>query len=183
MPRILDNLASDGDSQMEAALSDTLATSRAMDVAVGYFNLRGWGLMANRVGGMPGEPGRSTARVLVGMTEAPRDEMRRLMSVRPMPETDGKIAAERLNNTVDEFRAQLEVGLPTRTDEAALRKLRSQIDDGKVDVRLYLRHRLHAKLYLAHRADVPVPRVGYVGSSNLTRAGLRDQGELKRGCD
>ena len=47
-----------------------------------------------------------------------------------------------------------------------------------MDVRLYLRHRLHAKLYLAHRDDVPVPRVGYVGSSNLTQAGLRDQGEL-----
>ncbi len=178
MPRILDNLASDGDSQMEAALSDTLATSRALDVAVGYFNLRGWGLISDQVGELPGEPGRPAARVLVGMTEDPRDEMRRLMSVHPHPETDGEMAAERLGAAVDELRAQLEVGLPTPTDEAALRELRRQIDTGAVDVRLYLRHRLHAKLYLAHRDDVPVPRVGYVGSSNLTQAGLRDQGEL-----
>ena len=178
MPRILDNLTPDGDSQMEEALSDTLATSRALDVAVGYFNLRGWGLIADRVGDLSGEPGRPAARVLVGMTEDPREEMRRLMSVHPSPETDAEMATERLGRTVDEFRAQLEVGLPTPTDEAALRELRRQIDDGVVDVRLYLRHRLHAKLYLAHRDDVPVPRVGYAGSSNLTQAGLRDQGEL-----
>jgi len=178
MPRILDNLVPDGDSQMEEALSDTLATSRALDVAVGYFNLRGWGLIADRIGDLPGEPDRSAARVLVGMTEDPREEMRRLVSVHVPPATDSEMAGERLGRTVDEFRAQLEVGLPTPTDEAALRKLRQQIDDGVVDVRLYLRHRLHAKLYLAHRDDVPVPRVGYVGSSNLTQAGLRDQGEL-----
>ena len=178
MPRILDNLASDGDSQMEAALADTLATSRALDVAVGYFNLRGWGLIADRVDDLAGRPECSTARVLVGMTESPRDEMRRLLSVHPPAETDGELARERLGEAVEEYRAQLQVGLPTRDDEAALGKLRRQIDAGTVDVRLYLRNRLHAKLYLAHREDIPVPRVGYVGSSNLTQAGLRDQGEL-----
>ena len=178
MPRILDNLIPDGDSQMEAALSETLATSRALDVAVGYFNLRGWGLIADRVDDLAGRPESSTARVLVGMTENPRDEMRRLLSVHPPAETDSELANERLNETVADYRAQLQVGLPTRDDEAALRKLRRQIDSGTVDIRLYLRHRLHAKLYLAHREDIPVPRVGYVGSSNLTQAGLRDQGEL-----
>ncbi len=179
MPRILDNLtADDGDCQMEAALSDTLATSRSLDAAVGYFNLRGWRLIADRVSALSGELDKPKARVLVGMTENPKDEMRRLMSTRPPPEPDSETIAGRLDETVDEFRAQLEVGLPTAADEAALRKLRRQIGGGEVDVRLYLANRLHAKLYLAHRDDVPVPRVGYVGSSNLTRAGLREQGEL-----
>ena len=178
MPRILDNLTTGGDSQMEAALSDTLATSRSLDAAVGYFNLRGWRLIADRVDGLSGEPGRAKARVLVGMTENPRDEMRRLMNTRPIPQPDSEIVSDRLGDTVAEFRSQLEVGLPTPGDEAALRVLRQQIEREDVEVRLYLRDRLHAKLYLAHRDDVPVPRVGYVGSSNLTRAGLREQGEL-----
>ena len=45
-------------------------------------------------------------------------------------------------------------------------------------MRIHTAHRLHAKLYLCHRDDCAAPRVGYVGSSNLTAAGLRDQGEL-----
>ena len=42
----------------------------------------------------------------------------------------------------------------------------------KVVVKLYLRHPLHAKLYLLFRPDPVTPTVGFVGSSNLTFAGL-----------
>ena len=45
-------------------------------------------------------------------------------------------------------------------------------------LKVFLRHRLHAKLYLCHRPDVAAPIVGFVGSSNLTFSGLRGQGEL-----
>jgi len=47
-----------------------------------------------------------------------------------------------------------------------------------VQVKLFLGFLLHAKLYLLHRADHAAPRVAYVGSSNLTFAGLKRQGEL-----
>jgi hypothetical protein len=46
------------------------------------------------------------------------------------------------------FREQLTFGAPTNRDEAALRQLARQLRSGKVVVKLYLRHRLHAKLYL-----------------------------------
>ncbi len=179
MPRILDNLTPDDrDSQMEAALSDTLATSRSLDAAVGYFNLRGWRLIADRVSALPGRAGRAKVRLLVGMTESPTDEMRRLLSIRSRQEPDTELINQRFEETIGELRVQLQVGLPTVEDEAALRALRRQIEAEDVEVRLYLQSRLHAKLYLVHRDDIPVPRVGYVGSSNLTQAGLREQGEL-----
>lgn len=178
MPRILDNLSACADTQMESSLLDTLKTSRSLDVAVGYFNLRGWRLIAYAVAALPGAADRPKARVLVGMTEDPQAEMRRLMRTKPVPPTDADSAYEVFNETLDEFRAQLEVGLPTPRDEGALRRLRAQLQAREVDLRLFLAHRLHAKLYLAHRDDVPVPRIGYVGSSNLTGAGLREQGEL-----
>ena len=76
------------------------------------------------------------------------------------------------------LREQLTIGLPTRADEKALRQLRAQMDSGDVAIRLHLAHRLHAKLYICHRADDRYPRLGYVGSSNLTFAGLGGQGEL-----
>ena len=45
-------------------------------------------------------------------------------------------------------------------------------------VKLFLRHPLHAKLYLLFRPDPINPSVGYLGSSNLTLSGLSRQGEL-----
>ena len=45
-------------------------------------------------------------------------------------------------------------------------------------VKLFLRHPLHAKLYLLFRRDPVNPTIGFLGSSNLTFAGLSVQGEL-----
>ena len=78
----------------------------------------------------------------------------------------------------EEFRSQLAVGIPNNEDETGLRRLANQIKSGKVVVKLYLRHPLHAKLYLLFRPDPVSPIVGYLGSSNLTFAGLSQQGEL-----
>jgi hypothetical protein len=76
------------------------------------------------------------------------------------------------------FRAQLTFGAPTNADEAALRRLSRQLRTGRLVVRLFLRHSLHAKLYLHHQQDPNLPIVAFVGSSNLTMAGLSRQGEL-----
>ena len=56
--------------------------------------------------------------------------------------------------------------------------MRSNFDAKKVVVKLFVRHPLHAKLYLLFRPDPINPKVGYLGSSNLTFAGLSRQGEL-----
>src|ERR1019366_8752041 len=42
----------------------------------------------------------------------------------------------------------------------------------------FLKHPLHAKLYLLFRTDHNNPITGFLGSSNLTLAGLAKQGEL-----
>ena len=71
-----------------------------------------------------------------------------------------------------------ETKLPSNGDEAALRRLAGQLRARQVVVKLFLRHPLHAKLYLLYRSDTITPTVGYLGSSNLTFAGLAQQGEL-----
>ena len=76
------------------------------------------------------------------------------------------------------FKAQLTIGTPTDADESALRQLARQLRSGTLVVKLFLRNSLHAKLYLVHRDDIAAPIVGYVGSSNLTFAGLMKQYEL-----
>jgi hypothetical protein len=78
-----------------------------------------------------------------------------------------------------EFRRQLMLGAPSNEDEQGLRRLAQQLKDKKLVVKLHLRHRLHAKLYLLFRDDYNNPITGYLGSSNLTLSGLKWQGELK----
>jgi hypothetical protein len=70
------------------------------------------------------------------------------------------------------------MGAPSNEDEAGLRRLSKQIKSKKLIVKLFLAHPLHAKLYLIHRQDPNSPIVGFFGSSNLTLAGLKKQGEL-----
>ncbi len=175
MPRILDNMS----AWLGEALKRSLRENTfSFDAAVGYFNLRGWGLIANQVDTLPGRDGSPKVRLLVGMTEHPHDEMRRLQRLRALPTMDPETASKNSEKAFAEMRNQLEVGLPTEANEKTLQQLRSQIDSGEVEVRLFLAHRLHAKLFLCHKSSVDNPRTGYVGSSNLTRAGLSEQGEL-----
>ena len=151
MPRILDNI----DLETERELLETLASSYRLDAAIGYFNLRGWKLLAEAVDALPKRSGEPQARILVGIHEAPAEEMRRLARMRQPEPTDNRTAARLKGETVSEYRDQLQVGLPTEGDETSLRALLRQIEVGDVQVRVHTAHRLHAKLYMCHRDDSP----------------------------
>lgn len=91
---------------------------------------------------------------------------------------DNQTALRLKTRLAEEFREQLTIGAPSNEDEAGLRRLANQIRTKKVIVKLFLKHALHAKLYLLFRPDPVNPSVGYLGSSNLTLSGLSNQGEL-----
>ncbi|MGD0695603.1 MAG: helicase-related protein [Terriglobia bacterium] len=174
MPRIFDNIA----LSLLPALSDSLKISERADFCVGYFNLRGWRQIDQLVEAWPGGEG-SCCRVIVGMQKLPQDELRERLSLTSGPADMDQQAALRLKRAAaQEFRAQLTIGAPTDEDEKGLRRLSAQLKAHKVIVKLFLRHPLHAKLYLVHRTDPNNPSIGFVGSSNLTLAGLSKQGEL-----
>ena len=174
MPRIFDNIESD----LLPALTETLKVSHRADFCVGYFNLRGWRLVDQFVEGWSGEDN-SRCRLLVGMQRLPHDELKAALS---LAARDGRVDSQevrRLRTQIaEEFRQQLTAGAPSNEDEAGLQRLKSQLKAGKVVVKLFLAHPLHAKLYLLHRTDPDNPTTGYLGSSNLTLAGLKKQGEL-----
>jgi superfamily II DNA or RNA helicase len=174
MPRIFDNI----DAALLPALKDGLKVSNRSDFSVGYFNLRGWRCIDSLVDAFSGGDG-ACCRLLVGMQKLPQDELREAYSLIHRDNNVDLQNALRLKRiAAEEFRQQLIWGFPTDEDEAGLRRLCIQLKTKKLIVKLFLRHQLHAKLYLLHRADAVNPMIGFLGSSNLTLAGLSKQGEL-----
>ena len=175
MPRIFDNLETG--SKLLSALQETFPVSSRADFCVGYFNLRGWGGLAPCVDSW--DPDDGPCRVLIGMQRAPHQEIRDALSVTEgSPGMDNRTAHRLRMQLAEQLRQQLTFGVPSNADERALKQLAQQLRGGKVVVKLFLRHSLHAKLYLLFRNDPVNPIVGYLGSSNLTFAGLSGQGEL-----
>lgn len=174
MPRIFDNI----DLQLLPALEDTLRISQRADFCVGYFNLRGWRKVDHLVDAWSGGDA-SCVRLMIGMQTLPQEDVRSALSLSSGSEAlDQQMVLRLKKRMAEEFHDQLSFGAPSNADEAGLRRLSRQIKEKKVVVKLFLRHRLHAKLYLCHRADPNNPTIGFVGSSNLTLAGLANQGEL-----
>lgn len=173
MPKIYDNI----ENHLHNGLNDTLEVSYRSDFCVGYFNLRGWKQVADNIDKWHGGDN-NCCRLLVGMQKPPLETLKdNLFKTEEIP-IDNQKAASIKKKLAQEFKDQLTFGIPTEKDEIGLRKLSQQLKDKKVIVKLFLKHQLHAKLYLLFRHDKINPIIGYLGSSNLTLAGLRDQGEL-----
>ncbi|WP_315787692.1 helicase-related protein [Fischerella sp. JS2] len=174
MPRIFDNI----DLQLLPILRETLKVSYRADFCVGYFNLRGWRKIDDLIEQYVGSE-KACCRLLIGMQSRESDEVHAAFT---LSSGDGRIdnsAIARLKKRMAaEFRKQLTIGAPTNQDEAGLRRLSQQLKTKKLIIKLFLRHPLHAKLYLIHRQDPNAPIVGFLGSSNLTLPGLAKQGEL-----
>ncbi len=174
MPQIFDNI----EKHLLPTLSEAMGVSERGDFCVGYFNLRGWRQIDAQVEKWAGGEG-NCCRLLVGMQRLPEEQLRAAMSVSGTnEEIDNATAIKWKKQLAQSFKDQLTYGIPTSADETGLRRLADQITAGKLVVKLFLRHPLHAKLYLLHRKDLVSPTVGYLGSSNLTLSGLSKQGEL-----
>ena len=174
MPRIFDNI----NDQLLPILKKSLQSANRADFCVGYFNLRGWKLIQEEIEQFTGGENNS-CRLLIGMQKLPKDELQELLglgiSQKPIDRNKSFQLQKRI---VQEFRQQLMIGKPNNADELGLKRLKSQLKAKKVVVKLYLRHPLHAKLYLVPQNHANLPAIGFLGSSNLTFSGLSAQGEL-----
>lgn len=174
MPRIFDNI----ELPFLPALEEMLGTAKSADFCVGYFNLRGWNRLGEAVENQFSGEGDSKCRLLVGMQTLGEDEIKHVYSLIKEDGLDNAKAIQLRKKMAEQFRKQLTIGAPSESDERNLQRLAKQLRDGKLVVKLFLKNSLHAKLYLVHREVAGSNLVGYVGSSNLTFAGLMKQFEL-----
>ena len=176
MPKIFDNI----EQSLLPALQDSLKVSERADFCIGYFNLRGWRKIDEHIEHWSGG-NEQCCRLLIGMSRHPEDSLREGLSIQENPSDsalDNQKVMRLKKKLGQDFREQLTIGVPSNDAEAGLRRLAKQIKAKKVIVKLFLRHPLHAKLYLLFRSDKILSKIGYLGSSNLTLAGLLNQGEL-----
>lgn len=187
MPDIFDNL------KIESAIGPALKTAMShfdtCDVATGYFDLRGWASFADIIDAkvdalVAGDP--PIVRVLVGMV-MPADSALMLAAlqdvVQPPPYgsdlndmSKARVAKEHL---VKHLRTQLMRGLPSEAEQKTLRQLKTQLEAGAVEMKVFTTAPLHGKTYIYHApGNAFAERRAYVGSSNLTNAGLYRNLEL-----
>lgn len=182
MARIYDNIESKFAEGLQGIVTNVGV--KRVDFCVGYFNLRGWGLVVDQVDMLTGDyiyEGDKRlfrkCRLLIGMHRPAEELIRQLYTEHPLP--DANYVSQCRLEVARNFRRQLQLGIPTKQDEFTLRRLSEQMKDEKVCVKLYLREPLHAKLYLAYRPDDNFNKIqAIMGSSNLTYSGLTRQGEL-----
>ena len=163
MPRIFDNI----DASLLQALRENLEKAKSADFCVGYFNLKGWQKISDLIDKFLGGEG-NCCRLLVGMESLPKTKIR----VAYTPKDVRSIKEQIANN----FRRQLTSEIPTQQEKESLKQLIAQAKAKKLVVKLYLKKRLHAKLYLIHQSGIN--SIGFLGSSNLTLSGLSSQEEL-----
>ncbi len=159
------------------ALRQMLEVAHTADFSVGYFHLRGWRKIGDLIDRFEGRSD-AQARVLVGMVKDPQQELKDHLRLIPLGEADRGEIKRLETKMVESFREQLIFGMPDNATIAGLRQLGRQLRERKVVVKLFLRHPLHAKLYLTYSKQPGAPTVAFVGSSNLTGPGLSEQGEL-----
>lgn len=180
MPTIFDNI----EKKFADGVSQHIGSAKRVDYCVGYFNIRGWKTVCNDIDSLEGmevkENGKiytRYCRLLVGMTKNPFETL--IDELNPDAEfIDNEKAAKMKRKLAEEFKKQLEVGIPTNDDERTIKKLVSQLKSGKVVVKLFLEYQLHAKLYLSYTSGSLTNNVALLGSSNFTFSGLQNQGEL-----
>ncbi len=173
MPTIYDNI----ETNLIEGLKYALQVAVRSDFCVGYFNLRGWRIIAAEIDKLQGEGDIAPCRLIVGMSVYDDNAVRNHYNGTG-EEATNKVVADKKKEYAKSLAKQLTFGSPTNNDEVGLRKLAKQLRSGKLVVKFFGAYRLHAKLYLAHRDDNINPIIGYVGSSNLTLSGLAKQGEL-----
>ncbi|MBC8184626.1 NgoFVII family restriction endonuclease [candidate division KSB1 bacterium] len=176
MPKIYDNI----DLSFLPALREEILESHKSDFCVGYFNLRGWKSISDLINNFSGGE-EAQCRLLVGMKFMEEEELKEALRISQNKDEvgiDNKTANQLKKKLAFEFKKQLTYGLPTTSDEAGLRRLAKQLRDKKVVVKYFVRFNLHAKLYLCYKNNADKSKTGFVGSSNLTFAGLKRQGEL-----
>lgn len=151
----------------------------SVDIAVGYFYLSGFREVADLLSTRPG-----LVRILIGRTDRPTQQEIAAGSGPPEPAAAAPAALSRTQEVVIRDETVVNVGrsaaLQPQEDAsaAAIKSLAALIAGGKVEVRAYLKERLHAKAYIGYTGMASTPGTAIIGSTNFSARGFSGNTEL-----
>ena len=163
-------------------LQQMLQSSERADIAVGYFFMSGFHAVADQLSNL------QKVRILVGRTDRRVLEevalgLQQSQALESQLRVDATIRRSQREELAQQAIENVSKGVSVlpQTDDSkkAVAKLREMIAAGRVEVRAYLRSRLHAKAYLCwYQQGHAEPGAAVVGSSNFTLAGFTGNTEL-----
>lgn len=163
-------------------LQQMLSSSERADIAVGYFFMSGFQAVADQLSPL------QKVRILVGRTDRRVLEevalgLQQTQALESQLRADDTIRRGQREGLAQQAVENISRGVSvlSQTDETkkAVATLRDMIAAGRVEVRAYLRSRLHAKAYLCwYQQGHAEPGAAVVGSSNFTLAGFTGNTEL-----
>ena len=164
---------------LRSVLAEANGQPHSVDIAVGYFYLSGFTQVADLLATRPGR-----VRILIGRTDTPtRAEIAAGYSPRESPAGYHDDQSRR-DETAARDDTLVNVGrnasAQTQDDasEAGIKSLAQLIADGKVDVRTYVKDRMHAKAYIGYTGLESAPGTAIIGSTNFSQAGFTGNTEL-----
>ena len=145
-----DPIVDNRDNKMYDLLTKYCVSADALDIAVGYFHVSGFNLLRE-----------SMAKI---------EQIRLIMG----DETDRPTADQlkKGHDSMELMREQL-VDIINDTSEDGLMELYDYIKSGRMEVRLYVHSKFHAKAYILKGGLL---NIAFIGSSNLSRSGLGYEG-------
>ena len=169
------------DPDLLTRLREMLDSSARADIAVGYFFISGFEIIADSLARL------DRVRILVGRADRPTleavaRELPQRHALRQQLETDDTVPRRQRAAVAGDSVAHIaaDVALLPQTGPAqhSIALLRELVAAGRVEVRAYRRSPLHAKAYLCWYDNHAEPGAAVVGSSNLTLAGFSGNTEL-----
>lgn len=168
-------------------VKDFLPHSQAAHFAVGYFFLSGFQAIASEVQHL------DKLRLLIGNTTNRETLEQMVEGYGRLEDAQRRQRAERMNaqsrdailtGTLQGIRNDLSLMLQSDDEQQAVQSLADGIAEGRIEVRVYTKGRLHAKAYIFDFNDqMPYSGAGIVGSSNLSLSGLVHNTELNASLD
>ena len=164
---------------LRSVLSEANGQPHSVDIAVGYFYLSGFTQVADLLAMRPGQ-----VRILIGRTDTPtRQEI--AAGYNPSEPAAGyhigqnrRQEAEVRDATLDNVGRNAAAQPQDDASEAGIKSLAGLIADGKVDVRAYVKDRMHAKAYIGYTGLESAPGTAIIGSTNFSTSGFTGNTEL-----
>jgi len=169
------------DPDLLTRLRQMLGSANAADIAVGYFFVSGFEAVADEITQL------EKVRLLVGRTDRRTLEevaagIQQAEALRAHLSGEEVVRRSRRPEVAAQSVATVAQGVAQlpQTDEAqgGVQKLRDFIASGRMEIRSYVKSRLHAKAYLCWYPGHAEPGSAIVGSSNFTLAGFTGNTEL-----